>query len=184
MYFLQGSLRYLAGTILVKPGAPHLKDRIYTSLIEVLWYLSGTTLVKPGGLTNNIVQYVTFGTVLVLTSTALLFMPNSVFSSSWRRLVLSCLVLVLSLSSVPSYLSSSFLSISLFPRLKWIMRSLITKTWQLFPRLSPSTRCNALTSFPTSLIPDTPPTRCWKDVAMERYCILPSLRLWKEPRCC
>ena len=77
--------------------------------------------------------------------------------------------------SFPTYLSASFLSISLFLRLKWIMRSLITKTWQLSPRLSQSTRYNALTSFPTSLIPDTRPTRCWRGVAMERYGVSPSL---------
>ena len=76
--------------------------------------------------------------------------------------------------SFPAYLSASFLSISLFLRLKWIMRSLITKTWQLSPRLSQSTRYNALTSFPTSLILDTRPTRCWRGVAMERYGVSPS----------
>lgn len=78
--------------------------------------------------------------------------------------------------SFRSYLSASFLSLSLFLRLKWTMRSLITRTWQLSPRLSPSMRCNAPTSFPTSLIPDTRPTRCWSDVATARYGVSPSLR--------
>lgn len=67
---------------------------------------------------------------------------------------------------------SVFASLSLslpFLRLKWIMRSLITKTWPLFPRLKPSTRCSALTSFPMSPITDTHRTRRWRDIAMGRY---------------
>lgn len=67
-----------------------------------------------------------------------------------------------------------FLSASLspslpLPRLKWIMRSLITKTWQLFPRLKPSMKCSVLTSFPTSPITDTRRMRRWRDIAMGRY---------------
>lgn len=67
------------------------------------------------------------------------------------------------------FLSSS-LSLPLpLPRLKWIMRSLITKTWQLFPRLKPSMKCSVLTSFPTSPITDTRRMRRWRDIAMGRY---------------
>lgn len=65
-----------------------------------------------------------------------------------------------------------FLSVSLslpLPRLKWIMRSLITKTWQLFPRLKPSMKCSVLTSFPTSPITDIHRMRRWRDIAMGRY---------------
>lgn len=107
------------------------------------------------------------------------FMPNGAFSRHWRTPE-PLEPWFFSLLPLLSYLSPSFLPLFLFPRLKWIMRSLITKTWQLSPRLSPSTRCNAPTSFPTSLTPDTPPTRCLRDVATERYRILPSLGLFER----
>lgn len=139
---------------------------------------------KARGLTKNVAQWVISGPILLPASTALPSCLMVFLVDTGERLILSCLGFALSPSSSLSYLSPSFLSVSLFPRLKWIMRSLITKTWQLSPRLSPSTRCNAPTSFPTSLIPDTPPTRCLRDVAMERYLILPSLGLLKESRCC
>lgn len=110
-------------------------------------------------------------TCLILTFCASSVLVMFCFSWKLEKLFPLCLVFV---SSLFSLLSLCLFPVPfLFPRLKWIMRSLITKTWQLSPRLSPSTRYNAPTSFPTSLIPDTRPTRCWRDVAMERYGISP-----------
>lgn len=109
------------------------------------------------------------------------FRPNTWCSLETGEAYSSCAWLLFPLS-FPSYLSASFLSISLCPRLKWIMRSLITKTWPLSPRSSPSMRCNAPTSFPTSPIPDTRPTRCWRGVAMERYGVLALPRRLLEER--
>lgn len=85
-------------------------------------------------------------------------------------LCLLCAGSTLCTPASPFLVFSSFLSLSLpLPRLKWIMRSLITKTWQLFPRLKPSMKCSVLTSFPTSPITDTCRMRRWRDIAMGRY---------------
>lgn len=147
----------------LEPQFPHLENRnnTDTSRSHTSYCASGVSPVGRDGLSD-----------LPYSNNLRVFHPKALFLVETGEAPSPCAWVLFPLS-FPSYLSASFLSISFFPRLKWIMRSLITKTWQLSPRLNPSTRYNAPTSFPTSLIPDTRLMRCWRDVAMERYGILP-----------